>query len=260
MNKDRMFYEPVGFRPVMEGSLRIAMWSGPRNISTALMRSWENRSDAVVCDEPLYAHYLAETGFEHAMREEVIASQSTDWRDVARELTGPIPEGATVYYQKHMAHHLLEGIGREWLTELVNCFLIREPRGMLPSLDKKLPNPRVEDTALPQQVSLFEVERERTGEIPPVIDSRDVLEDPRGVLGALCERLGLPFEEAMLSWPEGSRPTDGVWAEHWYGDVEKTTGFGRYRAYDRPLPEHLDAMYDECLALYETLHTHRITA
>ncbi len=255
-----MFVESVGFRPVMEGHLRIAMWSGPRNISTALMRSWENRSDAVVCDEPLYAHYLAETGLEHAMREEVITSQPTDWRDVARELTGPIPEGASVYYQKHMTHHLIDGIGREWLAELVNCFLIREPKGMLPSLEKKLPNPRMVDTALPQQVALFTEERERTGEIPPVIDSRDVLEDPRGVLGALCERLGLPFEEAMLSWPEGSRPTDGVWAEHWYGDVEKTTGFGRYRAYDKALPEHLAEMYDECLALYETLHTHRITA
>ena len=128
----------LGFRPAMEGHSRIAMWSGPRNISTALMRSWENRSDAVVCDEPLYAHYLAETGLEHAMREEVIASQPTDWRDVARELTGPIPEGASVYYQKHMTHHLLDGVGREWLAELVNCFLIREPKGMLPSLEKNL--------------------------------------------------------------------------------------------------------------------------
>ena len=139
----------------MSKELRIAMWSGPRNISTALMRSWENRSDTVVCDEPLYAHYLGETGLDHAMREEVIASQPTDWSEVAAHLTGPIPEGAPVYYQKHMAHHLLDGVGREWLAKLVNCFLIREPMGMLPSLDQKLPNPRVLDTALPQQVALF---------------------------------------------------------------------------------------------------------
>ena len=239
---------------------KIAMWSGPRNISTALMRSWENRSDTAVCDEPLYAYYLHETGLDHAMRDEVIASQPTDWREVAADLTGPTPGGAAVHYQKHMAHHLLDGVGREWLTGLVNCFLIREPKGMLPSLDEKLPNPRLEDTALPQQVALFLAERERTGETPPVIDSKDVLEDPRGVLGALCERLEVPFEEAMLSWPKGARPTDGVWAAHWYGNVEETTGFGPYRSSEAHLPAHLASMYDECLALYETLHAHRITA
>ena len=244
----------------MAPGIKIAMWSGPRNISTALMRSWENRSDTVVCDEPLYAHYLKETGLDHAMRDEVIASQPTDWSEVAADLTGPIPEGAPVYYQKHMAHHLLDGVGREWLTELVNCFLIREPKGMLPSLDQKLPNPRVKDTALPQQVALFLEERERTGETPPVIDSKDVLVDPRGVLGALCDRLGIAFEAAMLSWPKGSRPTDGVWADHWYGNVEETTGFGPYRPNEAALPPHLAAMYDECLALYETLYSHRITA
>ena len=194
------------------------------------------------------------------MREEVIASQPTDWREVAANLTGPNPGGAAVHYQKHMAHHLLDGVGREWLTGLVNCFLIREPKGMLPSLDEKLPNPRLEETALPQQVALFLAERERTGETPPVIDSKDVLVDPRGVLSALCERLGIPFEEAMLSWPKGSRSTDGVWAAHWYGNVEETTGFGPYRSNEADLPAHLASMYDECLALYETLHAHRITA
>jgi hypothetical protein len=239
---------------------KIAMWSGPRNISTALMRAWENRSDTVVSDEPLYAHYLYETGLEHAMSAEVIASQPTDWREVAEELTGANPNGAAVYYQKHMAHHLLPGVERDWITELCNCFLIREPKGMLPSLDRKLPNPRLEETALPQQVALFKELHEKTGEAPPVIDSRDVLEDPRGVLSALCERLGLPFEEAMLSWPAGKRGTDGVWAKHWYGNVEKTTGFGEYRPNSAQLPDHLSVMYDECLALYETLFEHRITA
>lgn len=240
--------------------MRIAMWSGPRNISTALMRAWENRGDTVVCDEPLYAHYLLETGLEHAMREEVIASQPTDWRVVAAELVGPLPEGVSVYYQKHMAHHLLEGIGRDWIAELVNCFLIREPAGMLPSLDAKLPNPGLADTGLPQQVALFESERERTGVVPAVIDSRDLLEDPRGVLGALCERLGLAFDEAMLSWPAGKRASDGVWASYWYGNVEETTGFGPFRAPKGELPEHLAEMHEECLAMYEVLHGHRITA
>lgn len=239
---------------------KIAMWSGPRNISTALMRAWENRSDTVVCDEPLYAHYLYETGLPHAMSAEVIASQPTDWREVAAELTRENPESTAVYYQKHMAHHLLPEVGHDWIMQLSNCFLIREPKGMLPSLDSKLPKPRLEETALPQQVALFHELREATGETPPVIDSRDVLEDPRGVLGALCERLDLPFEDAMLSWPAGRRASDGVWASHWYGNVEKTTGFGEYRPNAAPLPEHLAAIYDECLALYETLFEHRITA
>jgi hypothetical protein len=239
---------------------KIAMWSGPRNISTALMRAWENRSDTVVCDEPLYAHYLYETGLPHAMSAEVIASQPTDWREVAAELTRENPESTAVYYQKHMAHHLLPEVGHDWIMQLSNCFLIREPKGMLPSLDSKLPKPRLEETALPQQVALFHELRETTGETPPVIDSRDVLEDPRGVLGALCERLDLPFEDAMLSWPAGRRASDGVWASHWYGNVEKTTGFGEYRPNAAPLPEHLAAIYDECLALYETLFEHRITA
>ena len=239
---------------------KIAMWSGPRNISTALMRAWENRSDTVVCDEPLYAHYLYETGLPHAMSAEVIASQPTDWREVAAELTGENPGAAAVYYQKHMAHHLLPEVGHDWIMQLSNCFLIREPKGMLPSLDSKLPKPRLEETALPQQVALFQELREATGETPPVIDSRDVLKNPSRVLGALCERLDLPFEDAMLSWPAGRRASDGVWASHWYGNVEKTTGFGEYRPNAAPLPEHLAAIYDECLALYETLFEHRITA
>ena len=131
---------------------------------------------------------------------------------------------------------------------------------MLPSLDSKLPKPGLEETALPQQVALFHELREATGETPPVIASRDVLEDPRGMLSALCERLDLPFEAAMLSWPAGKRASDGVWASHWYGNVEKTTGFGEYRPNVAPLPEHLAAIYDECLARYETLFEHRITA
>jgi len=194
------------------------------------------------------------------MSAEVIASQPTDWREVAAELTRENPESTAVYYQKHMAHHLLPEVGHDWIMQLSNCFLIREPKGMLPSLDSKLPKPRLEETALPQQVALFQELREATGETPPVIDSRDVLEDPSGVLGALCERLDLPFEDAMLSWPAGKRASDGVWASHWYGNVEKTTGFGEYRPNAAPLPEHLAAIYDECLALYETLFEHRITA
>ena len=238
--------------------LRIAMWSGPRNISTALMRSWGNRSDTVVCDEPLYAHYLAQTGADHPGREEIVAHHETDWRKVADWLTGPIPDGKTIFYQKHMGHHLLEGIGRDWLSELTHCFLIRDPEEMLTSLIKITPQPTVFDTALPQQVELFRMLRDRTGRSAPVLDSRDVLDDPRGILSALCERLGVPFEEAMLHWPAGPRESDGIWAEHWYGQVNTSTGFRTYRPKNEAVPDSLQPVLEQCRPLYEELFQHRI--
>src|SRR3954447_3613844 len=208
--------------------VRIAMWSGPRNISTAMMRAWGNRSDTFVCDEPLYAHYLRETGILHPGADEVIRCHEPDWRKVVAWLTGPVPEGKAIFYQKQMAHHLLPSIERGWLADLTNVFLIREPREMLTSLIRVTPDPTLEDTGLPQQVALFEEERRRTGAVPLVLDARDVLEDPRGMLERLCRGLGVPFAEAMLSWPPGRRETDGIWAKHWYSAVEQTTSFQPY--------------------------------
>jgi hypothetical protein len=237
------------------------MWSGPRNISTALLRAFGNRPDTWVCDEPLYAFYLRETGLDHPGRDEVIASQENDWREVARELTGPVPHGRAVWYQKHMAHHLLPAIDdRRWLDALTNCFLIREPREMLTSLLKILPEPRLPDTAFPQQAEMFEDIVARTGTTPPVIDARDVLENPRGMLEALCDAVGIPFTEAMLSWPPGPRATDGVWAKHWYGEVEKSTGFHRYRPKRETVPAELAGVLRECERLYEKLHARRLIA
>jgi hypothetical protein len=241
-------------------AIRIAMWSGPRNISTAMMRSWGSRPDTAVCDEPLYACYLKATGIDHPGRDEVIAHHESDWRKVTAWLTGPIPGGRPVWYQKHMSHHLLPEIGRDWLTSLINCFLIREPGEMIVSLAKVTPNPRLEDTGLPQQLELFEAERARTGRIPPVIDARDVLTDPRGTLAALCGAVGLPFDEAMLRWPPGPRPTDGVWARHWYSAVEKSTGFEPYRPRDEKPPEHLRLILARCEEIYRALHPHRLRA
>ena len=177
------------------------MWCGPRNISTALMRAWGNRPDTFVVDEPLYAHYLRETRLPHAMAAEIIERYEADWKKVAAWLTGPIPEGRTIFYQKQMCHHMLPSIGLDWLGQVANCFLIREPREMLTSLMKKLPNPTLADTALPQQLGLFNHVRELTGTVPPVIDSTDVLRDPRGMLSALCKRLGVAFTDTMLEWP-----------------------------------------------------------
>ena len=242
----------------MDG-LRIAMWSGPRNISTAMMRSWGNRPDAFVTDEPLYAHYLKVTGLPHPGAAETIAHQENDWRRVVDWLTGPIPHGRSVWYQKHMAHHMLANIDEAWLDRVTNCFLIREPAEMITSLIEFIPQPTLSDTGLPQQVRIFRREAQRTGRTPPVIDGRDVLLNPRGMLRALCESVGVEFADAMLHWPPGPRETDGVWARHWYAKVEKTTGFGEYRKKDEPVPESLRELLDECEALYETLREHRIT-
>ena len=241
-------------------TLRIAMWSGPRNISTALMRSFEARGDAAVCDEPLYAHYLAHRPVEHPGREEIVATCETDWRRVAAFLTGPVPGGKPVFYQKHMAHHLLPEIGREWLGELTHVFLIRDPREMLLSLAKVTPNPGALDTGLPQQLELLRAVEARTGRTPPVIDARDVLENPRAVLSKLCAALGLEWRAAMLAWPPGRRATDGVWAKHWYAEVEKSTGFESWRPRPGELPPALARVHAECLVPYRALHALRITA
>jgi hypothetical protein len=240
---------------------RIAMWSGPRNVSTALMRSWGSRLDTAVVDEPLYAFYLAATGRDHPGRREVLSSQPTDWREVAAALTGPVPAGRAIFYQKHMAHHLLPVVGREWLDGLRHAFLLREPRAMLASLVRVWPEPDVADTGLRQQVELFRRAADRLGHAPPVIDAGDLLADPPGVLSDLCAALGVPFDPAMLAWEAGPRPEDGVWAPHWYASVNKTTGFEPPRA-EGPaeVPARLAGVLAECERLYALLYPYRISA
>jgi len=246
----------VTFTP--ENPLRLAMWSGPRNISTAFMRSWGNRDDTFVCDEPLYAHYLVKTGLPHAMAQEVIASQENDWKKVVAWLTGPVPGGKSIFYQKHMSHHLLPEIGRDWLPRLTNCFLIRSPAEVLPSLDEKYERPRLLDTGYPQQIEIFEYIQRHTGQVCSVIDSRDILMNPREILTRLCERLGVAFHDSMMSWAPGLRDTDGIWARHWYNAVKKTTSFQPYVAKNKPLPDHLRDLHDECLPYYEKLYAFRL--
>ena len=238
--------------------LRIAMWCGPRNISTALMRAWENRPDTFVVDEPLYAYYLATTGADHPLREEIVRRRETDWRVVVRSLTEETRLGKTIFYQKQMSHHFLPQIERGWLAEVTNCFLIREPREMLVSYLKKMPVPRFADTRYPQLQDLFRHVRQSTGQTPPVIDSRDVLMDPGRTLGLLCETLGVPFTEAMLHWPPGPRESDGLWAAHWYPEVEQTTGFSPYRAPKVSLRDEMDGLYQQCREVYEELCEHRL--
>jgi hypothetical protein len=241
-------------------TVRLAMWSGPRNLSTALMRSFGNRADTVVVDEPLYAHYLVVTGLDHPGRDDVIAAQPHDWRAVAQALTGRIPGGHRVYYQKHMTHHLTPDVGREWLAGVTNAFLVRDPAGVVASYAKVRSEPTLEDLGLPQQVEIFRACADRLGTPPPVVDAADLLAAPGPVLAALCDRVGLPFDEAMLAWPPGPRAEDGVWAPHWYASVERSTGFGPPRGERPEVPDRLLPLLERCLPYYEELLPHRILA
>jgi hypothetical protein len=241
-------------------AVRIAMWSGPRNISTAMMRSWGSRADTFVTDEPLYAHYLSATGADHPGREDVIAAHEPDWREVAAWLTGPVPGGRRIWYQKHMTHHLTPDVDRAWLwgAEFRHAFLIRDPAEMLVSLVKVTQEPDLGDTGLPQQIELFEEARRRLGRAPPVVDAADVLRDPGRVLRALCAALDVPFDERMLTWEPGQRETDGVWAKHWYSVVEQSTGFGPYVPRREKPPERLAGLLEQCRAIYERLSRERL--
>ncbi|HSF78783.1 MAG TPA: hypothetical protein VLA38_09220 [Steroidobacteraceae bacterium] len=243
-----------------EQPARIAMWSGPRNISTTLLRSWGARPDTFVCDEPLYAHYLQVSGAPHPAREQVIQSHDTDWRRVTDWLTGPVPEGKPIFYQKHMAKHLLPEVGRDWLDKLTHAFLIRDPADMLASFARIVPDPTLEDTGLPLQCELFDQVAGRAGRAPPVIDSRDVLENPAALLRRLCDALEVPYLEEMLHWPAGPRDTDGVWAPHWYAAVEASTGFAPPGPRRAGPPPELAALYDEAMPYYERLGAHRLRA
>ena len=242
----------------MGEAVRIAMWSGPRNISTALMRSFGNRTDTVVVDEPLYAYYLLSSGAEHPGRDAVLASQPTSWQAVADDLLAPLPDGVSISYQKHMAHHLLDEVDRSWLDGLRHAFLIRDPAAMVTSLVQVLPRPALLDTGLPQQVELFERLTER-GNTPPVVDADDLLRNPRAVLEALCAALGIGFSERMLSWPAGPRSTEGVWARWWYDAVVASTGFAPHRPRVPDVPEHARPLVDTCLPYYQRLAAVRIT-
>jgi hypothetical protein len=242
-------------------TVRIAMWSGPRNISTAMMRAFGARQDCAVSDEPYYAAYLAATGLVHPLRSEVIDSQPTDWRAVAAAMTGPAPGGKPVWYQKHMTHHMLPGYGLDWCDRLTNAFLIRAPEAVLASYAQKRDGEfSLEEIGLPAQVALFERAAQRLGTAPPVVEGQDVLADPRGVLGALCATCGIAFDDAMLSWPPGRRPSDGVWAPAWYDAVERSTGFERPRreiGFDE-LPDSLKPIAEAARPLYERLARHKL--
>lgn len=244
----------------MAEPIRVVMWSGPRNISTAMMRAFENRPDTAVIDEPFYAAYLAETGIEHPLRAESLAAQTTDWRAVVETILGPVPGGKPIFYQKHMTHHMLPTFGRDWMARCRNAFLIRAPEDVLASYRQKRMAVTLDDIGFVQQRELFERETERLGRPPPVIDAADVLRDPRAALAALCAALEIPFTERMLAWPAGRRATDGVWAPAWYDAVERSTGFAKPRPAVplEALPDDLKSIAEAARPHYQALAAHKL--
>lgn len=204
--------------------MRIAMWSGPRNLSTAMMYAFAARGDTAVIDEPFYAAYLSETGLDHPMRDEILAAQPSCPNTVALGMIGSIPSEKRHFYQKHMCQHMIPGVPRDWMAEVVNVFLIRHPARVIASFGAKYEAMTLADIGFTQQAELFD-HVVALGQAPVVIDSADIRQDPDGMLQALCEAIGLEWTPAMLHWPEGGQADDGVWAPHWYGAVHRSTGF-----------------------------------
>jgi Sulfotransferase domain len=236
----------------------LAMWSGPRNISTALMYSFGNRADCEAVDEPFYGFALKTSGHDHPMRDDVIASMPTDWHAIVARCTTPSPTKPLVY-QKHMTHHMLDGFDRGFITRLTNAFLIRRPEKVLASYAQKWSDVTLDAIGFVQQAQIFDQVADHLGRAPPVIDADDVLADPRGVLTALCAACGIGFDEAMLRWPQGPKPFDGVWAPHWYQAVWASEGFGAASARDIALPPPLQRIADAARPIYERLEAHAIT-
>lgn len=232
--------------------MRIAMWSGPRNLSTAMMYSFASRPDCAVVDEPFYAAYLAATGLDHPMRENILASQASDPEEVVTQITGSNPWNLDHYYQKHMTQHMVPGVPRDWMREVVNVFLIRHPARVIASYAAKRENPILEDIGFAQQAELFD-EVTGWGGKPFVIDSTDIRENPEAMLRKLCKAIGLRFRIDMLTWPKGGNADDGVWAPHWYGAVWNSTGFAGAEGELPEVPEYLLDVLDQAMPFYEKL-------
>lgn len=231
--------------------MKIAMWSGPRNLSTALMFSFAARSDCMVWDEPFYAAYLRATGLKHPMRAEILAAGEQDADKVINECLTDCQK--PVFFQKHMTQHMIPTIDRNWISKMTNVFLIRDPARVLASYAVKRENPTLDDIGFRQQAEIFDAVCQKQGSAPLVIDSFTLRANPRGVLQNLCDKIGIPFEESMLSWPKGGHPDSGVWSEHWYGAVNASTGFAGIEGPRPEVPEHLHNVLNAAQPYYEKL-------
>ena len=238
--------------------MRIAMWSGPRNLSTALMYAFAARGDCAVGDEPFYAAYLAATGIDHPMADQIIAAGETDPAAVARACLGPVPQDQPLFYQKHMTLHMIPGFDRSFISGLTNVFLIRHPARVIASYSRKRESPTLPDIGFVQQAELFDQVADQTGAQPLVIDSADIRADPRGKLSALCAALGIPFTEAMLNWPAGPKSFDGVWAPHWYNAVHASTGIDEPEGPLPALDPAAQALADQAMPYYQRLAALRL--
>jgi hypothetical protein len=242
----------------MRAAQRIAMWSGPRNLSTALMYSFAARGDCAVVDEPFYAAYLAATGINHPMRDAVIASQNTDSAQVAAQCLGSIPQDQSLFYQKHMTLHMIPEFNRGFVKDLTNVFLIRHPARVIASYARKREAPTLADIGFVQQAELFDQVAQMQGTAPLVVDSSDIRANPRETLSRLCTGLGISFTENMLAWPAGPKPYDGVWAPHWYDEVWKSTGFGGAEGNLPKLSAEFESLCEAALTYFARLTPHKI--
>jgi hypothetical protein len=240
---------------VKTGTIRIAMWSGPRNISTAMMRAWENRADTQVTDEPFYAAYLATTGLDHPMRGAVIAAQPADWEECARLCAGET--GTPIHFQKHMCQHMIGQAPLGWMAACRHAFLIRPPEAVAASFHKGWAGMGADDLGFRRQAELFDHVCQTAGAAPPVLEARDVLLAPETALRALCQALRVAFDPAMLAWPAGPRGSDGVWGAHWYARVNQSTGFAPYQP-PGPVPDQLEGIVAECRPYYDRMSAHKL--
>lgn len=238
-------------------AIRISMWSGPRNISTAMMRSFGSRPECQAVDEPFYAYYLATSGLKHPMYKEVIASQSTDWKAVAEDLNAPRSAGSMLYI-KHMTHHMLPEVDLGSVENHRNCFLIRDPKRVIASYAAKWDRITTEDIGIKRQLEIFRAIEKLTGQTPVVVEAEDILRQPEAMLKKLCHALNIPWDQKMLTWQKGRRPEDGVWAAHWYASVEATTGFAPYEEREIGLKPELAGLMAEQMPYFDALRAHKI--
>jgi len=236
----------------------IAMWSGPRNVSTALMRSFENRSDCFVSDEPFYSYFLYKTGLKHPLSDKIIKSGLIDYNEIIKYITGPIPSSKKIWYQKHMAHHILEGENIDWIKNMNNCLLIRHPSDVILSYSRKNEINNIQQLGYLQQIEIYRMLTKKLKIYPIIIDAQDLLRQPKKMLIEVCKNLKIKFNNKMLSWPPGARKTDGVWGEYWYKQVEASTGFKPYIKTNRIVPLKYQRLHNECMEYYNFLYQKRI--